>query len=56
MRDNVAKGLDFVQRLSQVMKKPEGLVERKIFNIVVDKKERQITSQFHRKTPSLIVI
>jgi hypothetical protein len=38
MRDNIASGIDFVKRLNILRNRSENLVERQIFNIVIDKK------------------
>jgi len=36
MRENISKGIDFIQRLQQISNKSEKLIERQIFNIVVN--------------------
>jgi hypothetical protein len=36
MKENIIKGIDFVQRLQHISKKSEKLIERQIFKIVLN--------------------
>jgi hypothetical protein len=52
----VTRGLDFEKRLSHLLKKDESLIRRKIFNIVVEGKERVISHQFRANKPNIVLL
>ena len=56
MSQKVKNGLDFVKRVSQILNISEELAERKLFNIVIEGKEKQISGQFLRNKPNIITV
>lgn len=56
LKSNICKGMDLVERLSQLTARSQSLICRQIFKIVIDNKERKISSQFRRNRPRLVIL
>ena len=56
MSSNLINGISFIKRLSKILKRPEELIERQIFNILIEEKERKISNQFHYREPHIIIM
>lgn len=56
LRESLLKGTNLPLRLARLLNRSPALIERQIFNIVVEGKERRISSQFGHRTPEVVVL
>lgn len=52
---NIEKGINLPERIRRLTNKSVSLVHRQIFNIVIEGKERTISSQFRNHSPEIVI-
>lgn len=55
LHSNIEKGINLPERIHRLTNKSVGLVHRQIFNVVIEGKERIISSQFRNHSPEIVL-
>lgn len=55
LHKNIEKGISLPERIRRLTNKSVSLVHRQIFNIVIEGKEKKISSQFRYNSPETVI-